>query len=108
MADERDHTAARGAVSAARTRSSVAPSIERIVRYNVESDATAPNSVGWARSASMSEQASPPPASMAMACTSTVPRSWRTPRRVPVSNAVDSAGPSPIRSAKLANACNPT
>jgi hypothetical protein len=41
----------------------VGKSMERMVRYSVESDGTAPNSWGWARRCSMSEHASPPPAS---------------------------------------------
>ena len=36
----------------------------RSVRYSVESDATCPNSTGWARRCSMSLHASPPPASI--------------------------------------------
>lgn len=52
----------------------------------------------------MSEHASPPPANITMAWTNTVPRSWT----VALGNAIDSDSPSPIRSARAANACNPT
>ena len=45
------------------------------VRYSVESDATSPNSTGWARRCSMSLHASPPPASINNTCTNTLPRS---------------------------------
>jgi hypothetical protein len=49
--------------------------IERTVRYSVESDGTSPNRVGCDRSRSMSEHASPPPASISIAWVSTLPRS---------------------------------
>jgi hypothetical protein len=55
----------------------------------------------------MSEHASPPAASINIACVNTVPRSWSGARSPDQGTAVDNAGPSPIRSAKLPDACNP-
>jgi hypothetical protein len=55
----------------------------------------------------MSEHASPPAASINIACVNTVPRSWSGARSPDQGTAVDNAGPSPIRSAKRPNACSP-
>jgi hypothetical protein len=56
----------------------------------------------------MSVQASPPPASISIAWTSTLPRSC-TGARSPAQGITDeSEWPSPRRSAKLPKACNPT
>src|SRR5436190_18378011 len=108
VADDRRHTWPRASATASHKPANVAASTDRTVRYNVESDATDPNSAGWDRSRSMSEHASPPPANINMACTKTLPRSWdgnRVPRDGMRS---DSDLPSPTRSANEPNACNPT
>ena len=76
VASERRQTPARTPATASHSPASVLASTARSVRYSVESDGTEPNSRACARSVSMSEHASPPPASMSMACTSTLPRSW--------------------------------
>jgi len=55
----------------------------------------------------MSLQASPPAASINIACVNTVPRSCVGARSPDHGTAVDNAAPSPILSAKLPNACNP-
>jgi hypothetical protein len=65
-------TWARTSAIASHRPSSVAGVICGKVRYSVESDGTAPNRAGWARGASMSEQASPPPASINMAWVATL------------------------------------
>lgn len=75
VAAARAHTRARSPPIASHKALSVSGPIWRNTRYSVESDGTWPNKAGWARSASMSLHASPPPASISIACTSTLPRS---------------------------------
>jgi hypothetical protein len=75
VADERRHTSARTSAIASHSPANVAASMARSVRYSVESEGTDPNSRCWARRCSMSEHASPPPASISIACTRTLPRS---------------------------------
>lgn len=106
VADDRRHTWRRVSATAPHTLANVAESIERTVRYSVESDGTAPNKLGCARSRSMSEHASPPPASINIACTSTLPRSCT--RNGDCAMRADSDDPSPSRSAREPSACNPT
>lgn len=103
----RRHTPARTVAVCARKTSSVDGVIARIVRYRVESDATLANKRGCEARNSMSEHASPPAASINIACVNTVPRSWIGARSPDHPIADDKAGPSPIRSAKRPNACNP-
>jgi hypothetical protein len=67
VADERRHTAARTSAIASHRPARVSASIWRNVRYNVESDGTAPNNSAWARTCAMSAHASPPPASINIA-----------------------------------------
>jgi hypothetical protein len=69
------HTRARVLAIAAHSPSRTLASMPRNVRYSVESDGTSPNRPGWARKCSMSAQHSPPPASISIACTNTLPRS---------------------------------
>jgi hypothetical protein len=106
VAEDRRHTCPRVSAIASHTPSRQAASIDRIVRYNVESDATAPNRAGWARSRSISLHASPPPASINIAWVSTLPRSWNRNRGWGIR--ADNNEPSPSRSANEPNACNPT
>ena len=56
----------------------------------------------------MSLQVSPPPASISIAWTSTLPRSCRGTRLLVIGRRADRASPSPSRSAKVPSACSPT
>src|SRR5215218_5918773 len=67
VADERRHTWARTSPIAAHNPARTDASMERNVRYSVESDGTDPNKSGCERRCSMSAHASPPPASMSIA-----------------------------------------
>jgi hypothetical protein len=75
VTDERRHTRARTLPTASHTPARIAGSIWRNVRYSVESDGTDPNRSDWQRRRSMSAHALPPPASINIAWTSTLPRS---------------------------------
>lgn len=108
VAAARRHTLARTSAIASHSPDNVSGLIERKVRYSVESDATEPNNAAWARRRSMSAHASPPPVSINMAWTSTLPRSCSG-RRSPVTGMrADRQSPRPRRSAKAPRACSPT
>ena len=64
VSPRRSHTAPRTDATAAKSDRTASGPRPRSVRYSVESDATCPNSTGWARRCSMSLHASPPPASI--------------------------------------------
>ena len=64
VSPRRSHTAPRTDATAAKSDCTAPGPKPRSVRYSVESDATCPNSTGWARRCSMSLHASPPPASI--------------------------------------------
>ncbi len=66
VTDDRAQTDRRVSGSAAFSASRVTGVISWKVRHTVESDATAPNRLGWVRRCSMSAQLSPPPASTAI------------------------------------------
>jgi len=108
VTDDRRHTSARTSAIASHNPANVDASMPRRVRYNVESDATDPNNSGWARRCSMSAHASPPPASINIACTNTLPRSCTGNRSPPTGIVADKQSPSPNRSANAPRACNPT
>ena len=105
---ERRHTWARISAIASHRPPSVAGSICRNVRYVVESDATGPNRRSCARRCSMSAHDSPPPASISIACTRTLPRSCTGSRSPAGAIRAESTSPSPSRSANAPSACNPT
>ena len=108
VAAARRHTLARTCAMASHRPDNVSGLIERKVRYSVESDGTEPNNPGWERRRSMSAQASPPPVSMSMAWTSTLPRSWSGSRSPLTGMRADSESPSRRRSANAPRACRPT
>ncbi len=108
VAEDRRHTWAGTSAMASHSPPRVAGVIWRMLRYSVESDGTAPNNAGWARRCSMSEHASPPPASINMAWVNTLPRSWRGSRSALIGMRADSESPRPNRSAKAPRACSPT
>ena len=78
------------------------------MRYNVESDGTGPNNTGCARKNSTSEHASPPPASVSIACTNTFPRSCNGNRSPAGTIRADNAAPNPRASANWPDVCSPT
>ena len=78
------------------------------MRYSVESDGTDPNRSACERRCSMSAHASPPPASINIACTNTLPRSCNGTRSPVAGIRADNELPSPKRSANAPKACSPT
>jgi hypothetical protein len=87
--------------------SSGSRAIASTVRQAVASEATAPKSGSWSRTARTSERCSPPEASITARSRTTRPGSW-APRRSRIgARPFESASVSPIRSAVSANRATP-
>ncbi len=108
VTDDLRQTSARTPAIARLTSSRVAGVISWNLRHSVESEATKPNRRASARKNSMSAHASPPPASIAIACTSTLPRSCSGARSEGRGIADESSSPSPSRSANAHRPWSPT